>query len=109
MGYHLKYLNKLWSKLVCHLHMCLTMFNKDYMFFEEITKWVDEGSPVDIIYLKAFDEVPHKILKLKLNSHGIGISIMNWIEQWLTAMRQMVVVDGEVSNWKYVLINNKYI
>ena len=29
-------------------------------FFEEITKWVDERSPVDIIYLdfqKAFDKV----------------------------------------------------
>ena len=29
-------------------------------FFEEITKWLDEGSPVDIIYLdfqKAFDKV----------------------------------------------------
>ena len=40
-------------------------------FFEEITKWVDEGSPVDVIYLdfqKAFDKVPHQrlILKLKL-------------------------------------------
>ena len=32
-------------------------------FIEEITKWVDDGSPVDVIYLdfqKAFDEVPHK-------------------------------------------------
>ena len=32
-------------------------------FFEEITKWVDEGSPVDVIYLdfqKAFDKVPIK-------------------------------------------------
>ena len=31
-------------------------------FLEEITKWIDEGSPVDIIYLvflKAFDKVPH--------------------------------------------------
>ena len=30
-------------------------------FLEEITKWIDEGSPVDIIYLdfqKAFDKVP---------------------------------------------------
>ena len=29
------------------------------MFFEEITKWVDDGSPVDVIYLdfqKAFDK-----------------------------------------------------
>ena len=75
-------------------------------FFEEITKWVDEGSTVDIIYLdfqKAFDKVPHQRLILKLKSHGIGISIINWIEQWLTDRRQRVVVDGEVSNWKPVL------
>ena len=75
-------------------------------FFEEITKWVDEGSPVDIIYLdfqKAFDKVPHQRLILKLKSHGIGISIINWIEQWLTDRRQRVVVDGEVSNGKPVL------
>ena len=75
-------------------------------FFEEITKWVDEGSPVDIIYLdfqKAFDKVPHQRLILKLKSRGIGISIINWIEQWLTDRRQRVMVDGEVSNWKPVL------
>ena len=33
-------------------------------FFEEITKWVDEGSPVDVIYLdfqKAFDKVLHHV------------------------------------------------
>ena len=67
-------------------------------FFEEITKWVDEGSPVDILYLdfqKAFDKVPHQRLILKLKSHGIyRISIINWIEQWLTDRRQRVVVDG---------------
>ena len=70
-------------------------------FFEEITKWEDKGSPLDIIYLdfqKAFDKVPHQRLILKLKSHGIGISIINWIEQWLTDRRQRVVVDGEVSN-----------
>ena len=75
-------------------------------FFEEITKWVDEGSPVDVIYLdfqKAFDKVPHQRLILKLKSHGMGNSIINWIEQWLTDRRQRVVVDGEVSNWKSVL------
>ena len=34
-------------------------------FLEEITKWVDDGSPVDVIYLdfqKAFDKVPHQRL-----------------------------------------------
>ena len=68
---------------------------------EEIAKWVDEGSPVDVIYLdfqKAFDKVP-----LKLKSHGMGNSIINWIEQWLTDRRQRVVVDREVSSWKSVL------
>ena len=68
---------------------------------------MDEGSPVDVIYLdfhKAFDKVPHQRLILKLKSHGMGNSIINnWIEQWLTDRRQRVVVDGEVSSWKSVL------
>ena len=39
---------------------CLTIC---LCFLEEITKWVDDGSPVDVIYLdfqKAFDKVPHQ-------------------------------------------------
>ena len=82
------------------------MPNKFVMFFEEITKWVDDGSPVDVIYLdfqEAFDKVPHQRLILKLKSHGRGNSIINWIEQWLTDRRQSVVVDGEGSSWKSVL------
>ena len=82
---------------------CLTNL---LFFFEEITKCVDEGSPVDTINLdfqKAFDRVPHQRLIIKLKSHGIGISIINWIEQWLTDRRQIEVVDGEVPNWKPVL------
>ena len=66
-------------------------------FLEEITKWVNDGSSVDVIYLdfqKAFDKVPHQRLILKLKSHGIGNSIVNWIEQWPTGRRQRVVVDG---------------
>ena len=33
----------------------------------------------------------------------MGDIIINWIEQWLTDRRQMVVVDEEVSSWKSVL------
>ena len=75
-------------------------------FLEDVTKWVDEGSPVDIIYLdlkKAFDKVPHQRLLLKLKAHGIGNGMINWIEKWLIDRRQRVVVGGEVSNWKSVL------
>ena len=61
---------------------------------------------VDVIYLdfqNAFDKVPHQRLILKLKSHGMRNSIINWIEQWLTDRRQRVVVEGEVSRWKSVL------
>ena len=67
---------------------------------EEITKLVDDGSPVDVVYLdfqKAFENVPHQRLLLKLKAHGIGNDVINWIEEWLTHRRQRVIVDGEIS------------
>ena len=76
------------------------------MFFEEITKWLDDGSPVDVVYLdfqKAFNKVPHQRLLLKLKAHGIGNDVINWIENWLTHRKQRVILDGEISNWKSVV------
>ena len=75
-------------------------------FLEDVTKWVDEESPLDIIYLDfkiAFDKVPHQRLLLKLKTHGIGNGMINWIEKWLIERRPRVVVDEDVSNWKSVL------
>ena len=75
-------------------------------FLEEITKWVDDGSPVDVVYLvfqKAFDKVPYQRLLLKLKAHDVGNDVINWIEKWITHRRQRVIVDGEISNWKSVL------
>ena len=75
-------------------------------FFEEITKWIDEGSPVYTIYLdfqKAFDKMPHQRLLLQLKAHGSWDGIIDLKDQWLTDRRQRVVVDMEVSNWKSVL------
>ena len=46
-------------------------------FFEEITKWINKGLPVDIIYVdfqKACDKVLHQRLQLKIKSHGIGMA-----------------------------------
>ena len=80
-------------------------------FFEEITKWVDDGSPVDVIYLdfqKEFDKVPHQRLIHNLKSHGMGNSIINWIEQWLTDRRQRVVKEGKITRGhNYTLVNKK--
>ena len=40
-----------------------------YVFLEEVTKWVDDGSPVDVIIFgfSEFDKVPHQRLILKFN------------------------------------------
>ena len=49
-------------------------------FVEETTKWVDDGSPGDVVYLdfqKAFYKVPHQRLLLKLKAHGIGNDVIN--------------------------------
>ena len=57
---------------------CLTNL---FCFFEEFPKWLDDGSPVDVVYLdfqKAFDKVPHQRL-FKLKAHGIGNDVINWI------------------------------
>ena len=54
---------------------------------EEMTKWVDDGSPVDVVNLdfqKAFDKVPHQRLLLKLKAHAIGNDVIKWIEKWIT-------------------------
>ena len=75
-------------------------------YLEEITKWVDDGSHVDVVYLdfqKAFDKVPHQRLLLKLKACGIGNNVINWIEEWLTHRSQRVIIVGEISNWKSIL------
>ena len=51
------------------------MLNKYVVFFEEITKWIDVGSPVDMIYLdfqKAFDKVSFRILYTCTNGETIS-------------------------------------
>ena len=82
---------------------CLTNLLR---FLEEITKWVDEGSQVDVVYLdvqKAFDKVSHQRWLLKLKAHGIDNDVSNWIEKYLAHIREREIVYGEISNWKSVL------
>lgn len=67
-------------------------------FFDDITKILDEGDPVDVIYLdfqKAFDKVPHQSLCQKLASHGLGGQLLNCIQEWLSDRKQRVVINGQ--------------
>ena len=71
-------------------------------FLEFVSSYVDQGHPVDVIYLdfqKAFDKVPHRRLMLKINSLGIVGDVYNWIENWLKDREQRVVLLGCNSEW----------
>ena len=73
---------------------------------EDVTKYIDDGHPVDIIYLdfaKAFDKVPHKLLIEKLRKKGIIGQLSDWIENWLSSRKQRVIINGNFSEWKDVL------
>ena len=75
-------------------------------FLEHVTKAVDHGKHVDVIYLdfkKAFDKVPHVRLVNKLEAHGISGNVSQWIAEWLQGRQQRVVLNGSVSNWLHVL------
>lgn len=75
-------------------------------FFERVTKELDAGNDMDIVYLdfaKAFDKVSHTKLLNKLKSYGIQGDILNWIHSWLSNRKQRVVLNGEFSEWILVL------
>ena len=81
---------------------CLTNL---LMFLEVLTDYVDQGFPVDVIYLdfqKAFDEVPHIRLIKKVRAHGISGKVVEWIEAWLHEREQRVVLNGSASGWSSV-------
>ncbi len=50
---------------------------------ERVTRLVDEGHTVDLVYLdfaKAFDSINHRFLLAKLKSSGIDGAVLNWIK-----------------------------
>ena len=74
-------------------------------YLEEITKFLDSGKSVDIVYLdfaKAFDKVPIRRLIAKCEGLGLGGNLLAWIHQWLSGREQRVVLNGEFSDWKPV-------
>jgi len=67
---------------------------------EDITAILEDGSPIDIVYLdfkKAFDSVPHQRLLLKLKSYGIGGCVIDWLEGFLSERTQRVRVGQAYS------------
>ncbi len=67
--------------------------------------WLDQGLPVDAIYLdfrKAFDFVPIERLLAKTKSYGINGKLLQWIKSFLTGWQQWVCVNSAKSSWAAV-------
>jgi len=63
---------------------CLTTL---ISFYDQVTRLVDEGKAVDVVYLdfsKSSDTVPHSILLQTLAVHGSDGCTLHWIKNWLT-------------------------
>ncbi|KAK4832507.1 hypothetical protein QYF61_023572 [Mycteria americana] len=74
-------------------------------FYDKVTRLVDEGKAVDVVYLdfsKAFDTVSHSILLEKLAAHGLDGCTLRWVKNWLDGRAQRVVVNGVYSGWRPV-------
>uniref|UniRef100_A0A493T6L3 Reverse transcriptase domain-containing protein n=1 Tax=Anas platyrhynchos platyrhynchos TaxID=8840 RepID=A0A493T6L3_ANAPP len=73
-------------------------------FYDKVTRWVDEGRAVDVVYLdfsKAFDTISHSILK-KLPACGLDWRTLCWVRNWLDSRAQRAVVNGVKSSWRPV-------
>ena len=82
---------------------CLTNL---LVFLEYVSKFVDKGEPVDVIYLdfqKAFDKAPPCRLMLKVCALGINGRVASWIRNWLSDRKQRVVLNGCKSDWSDVV------
>ena len=68
---------------------------------EDLSDMFDNGDPFDIIYLdfkKAFDQVSHKRLPVKLESYGITSKLLKWISSFLSNQLQWVKVGTSCLN-----------
>ncbi len=63
---------------------------------ERVTRLLDEGHTVDLVYLdfaKAFNSVNHRFLLAKLKSSGIDGAVLNWIKSYLSNRSYHVQIE----------------
>ncbi|GAB0208000.1 mitochondrial enolase superfamily member 1 [Grus japonensis] len=74
-------------------------------FYDKVTHPVDQGKPVDVIFLdfsKTFDTVSLSLLLDKMSSIQFDKNIVRWVSNWLTGRAQRVMVSGVTSGWRPV-------
>ena len=71
----------------------------------QIYQDINSGKDTCLVFLdvsKAFDKVWHKGLLFKLRQLGIAGTLYDWLEHYLTARSQKVVINGICSSLKYL-------
>ena len=66
----------------------------------DLASSLNDNAQTDCILLdfsKAFDKASRKLLLLKLRYYGITGETINWIQSFLTNLKQQVVCDGSIS------------
>ena len=79
--------------------LCLTNL---ITFYNWVTRLVDKGKAVDVVYLdfsKAFDTVSHSILLGKLAACDLDMYTLLWVRKWPEGCAQWVVVNGVKYSW----------
>ena len=74
-------------------------------FYNWVTRLVDEGKAVDVVYLdfsKAFDMVSHSILLVKPAACELDRYTLLWVRNWLQGHAQCVVVNGVQCRWQSI-------
>ena len=69
-------------------------------FLDVLTKAVDVGNEVDVIYTdleKAFDKIPHEKLLYKLERYKVHDQVLRWIRGYLNNRTFRVRLNGEYS------------
>ena len=64
---------------------------------DDLARGLDKKQQPDAVLIdfsKAFDKVPHKRLLLKLQHYGVCGNRLRWVEDFLSARTQEVVIDG---------------
>ena len=103
--FHNHLTNSLGDKLSHHQHGFQKGHSCQTLLLETVHEWaqnLDRASSTHVIFTdfsKAFDLVPHQRFLLKLESIGVRVKLLKWIESFLTNRRQRVLLDGCISEW----------
>jgi hypothetical protein len=92
-----------------HQHGFLSRRSTGTQLLDCLNDWplnIERKESLDVIYIdfaKAFDSVVHNKLISKLESYGIGGSLLFWINNFLFDRLQFVQIDGFCSNTVHVV------